>query len=632
MEYDDFVIQILHGQDGSYGVLVESPVGSGKGRFELSGLGAAARGALGPVVTRDVRPAESGGGPRSRTAGEIGDDLFQALFRDGVGNLFYKNLGRIEGSGRGLRIRMRIDLGLGHVMALPWELLHIADSDDFLGADSNFSVVRSLDVMRSVVLASKANRLRILAVALSPQGYDNLDLPAERLILEHAAKRCLSADIVFRENPGRKELRSELRKGGFHVLHIMGHGAFDGATGSLVFAGPQRQPEFVDGRELAAELKGCSDLRLVVLNTCHSARSVEEDGQQPFTGVAAALVQGGVHAVVAMRSRISDTAALEFSETFYRQLAAQGEGNEIDAAVAEGRLAIQRVVGQDGGWDLPVLFLSREDVRLPKRRSFARALLLAFVLLFLILGGCFIYGQSYKAIGLNEKGALLAREGHLEEARGFLLEALRLDPGYAAPLTNLAGVEEHMGRYEEALQHARAAVEAAPSQASYQYNLGRLLVRLGRDEDAIPSLRQATKQESCHASAFNELGEVYLRLDRPAEARVALDAGLHCDPTLGPLVKNRGRADLEEGKPGEAIRDFEDALHLYGREGRAGLEEPTYGLAVAYSQTGRRDLACQGLRDFFRLDPAGVTPWARDARSLAQQQRCDGVFYTGRHK
>ncbi|HSS47799.1 MAG TPA: CHAT domain-containing protein, partial [Thermoanaerobaculia bacterium] len=431
----------------------------------------------------------------------------------------------------------------------------------------------------------------------------------------------------FRENPGRKELRTDLRQGGFHVLHIMGHGTFDGAAGALVFAGPQGQPEFVDGRELAAELKGCRDLRLVVLNTCHSARSAEENGLQPFTGVASALVQGGVPAVVAMRSRISDSAALAFSETFYQQLAARDEGNEIDTAVAEGRLAIQRVVGQEGGWDLPVLFLPREDVRLPKRQSRTKALIFAFVLLVLVAGGGIIYRRTYKAIGLNEKGALLAREGHLTEARGLLLEALRLDPGYAAPDSTLAVIAEQEGRYNEAFQHARAAVEKAPKQAAYHYNLGRLLAHSRDDREAFSSLRLATHFESCHAAAYNELGNLYLSLELSTDARREIEAGLRCAHTTGPaargpLLKNLGRVELMEGKPGEAVRDLTEALVVYDREGRDDSWEPDYWLTEAFARQGRRDLACQRLRDFARLVPNGT----REARSLAQQQRCDGVF------
>ncbi|HSS49483.1 MAG TPA: hypothetical protein VLX28_11100, partial [Thermoanaerobaculia bacterium] len=198
MEYDDFVIQILHGQDDSYGVLVESPAVPGNGRFEIpAGLGSAVR-ARSALATRDLGSILDRTSTRSLSVREIGDLLFQALFKDEIRDLFHESIGQIRGSDRGLRIRLRIDSDLGGVQALPWELLHREKTDDFLGADRRFSVVRSLDVMRPLVPAPGANRLRILAVALSPRGYDDLDLAAERGILERAAKRWLSADIDFR--------------------------------------------------------------------------------------------------------------------------------------------------------------------------------------------------------------------------------------------------------------------------------------------------------------------------------------------------------------------------------------------------------------------------------------------------
>ena len=52
---------------------------------------------------------------------------------------------------------------------------------------------------------------------------------------------------------------------------------------------------------------------------------------------------GGMPAVVAMRGPVPDIAAVAFSRTFYQRLAA---GDPIEAAVTEGRLAIQRTAAE----------------------------------------------------------------------------------------------------------------------------------------------------------------------------------------------------------------------------------------------------------------------------------------------
>jgi hypothetical protein len=97
-------------------------------------------------------------------------------------------------------------------------------------------------------------------------------------------------------------------------------------------------------------------LRLIVLNACESAAS--GDGFDPFAGVATSLVLGGLPAVVAMQSPISDQAAIAFSQAFYQRLAA---GDPVDAAVAEGRQAVHSADRDNFEWATPVLFMRTPD-------------------------------------------------------------------------------------------------------------------------------------------------------------------------------------------------------------------------------------------------------------------------------
>ncbi len=76
------------------------------------------------------------------------------------------------------------------------------------------------------------------------------------------------------------------------------------------------------------------NLRLVVLNACEGARHGETDA---FGGVAQTLLQQSIPAVVAMQLAIPDRAAVTFAERFYAALA---EGEPVDAAISEARLAM----------------------------------------------------------------------------------------------------------------------------------------------------------------------------------------------------------------------------------------------------------------------------------------------------
>ena len=108
-------------------------------------------------------------------------------------------------------------------------------------------------------------------------------------------------------------------------------------------------------------IRGHRSLRLVVLNACEGARSARDD---PFGGVAQALVRQGIPAVIAMQFEISDPAALVFSQSFYQAIA---DGLPVDVAMVEARMAMF-AEGHEVEWATPVLYL-----RSPDGRVFTRA-------------------------------------------------------------------------------------------------------------------------------------------------------------------------------------------------------------------------------------------------------------------
>ena len=83
-------------------------------------------------------------------------------------------------------------------------------------------------------------------------------------------------------------------------------------------------------------------------------------GSVTFAGVAAALVEGGLPAVIAMQLPITDRAALSFSGALYRGLS---QGWSVDSAVALGRTVL-RFELDSPEWITPVLFMRVSDGRL----------------------------------------------------------------------------------------------------------------------------------------------------------------------------------------------------------------------------------------------------------------------------
>lgn len=295
---------------------------------------------------------------------EVGDRLFRALFSGPVLETFLLGLGRVETQpDTGLRIRLLLDPSLPNlpeIGALPWELLYRADTRDFLARNPLTPLVRYLEVPRLTAPAPLASALRILVVRSSPHDQNLLDLDSERDRLIAALGGQKRITIDFLDQPTLLSLRRKLISEPFHILHFMGHGDFDAETGEgvLIFEDAAGGSALVNGRVLAEALKDSRWLRLIFLNACDTAQLPRRRGQDPFSGVASALIMGGLPAVVAMQFPISDEAALAFSEQFYTALAA---GFPVDAAAAEARLAIHLSFPGSWEWATPALFMSVPD-------------------------------------------------------------------------------------------------------------------------------------------------------------------------------------------------------------------------------------------------------------------------------
>ena len=292
----------------------------------------------------------------------MGDLLFQALMSQPVRSLFDQSIGKVESPEspvHGLRLRLNLDPSNPDLLllySLPWELTFWKERGEYLCLSQRTSLVRAFDVPRPARSLELKGDLRILVAMASPRSLPVLDLKREQLFLNTSLSSVPGVDLHFLEHATPEALRRRLSDEPFQVLHFMGHGSFDPATGegALAFENGNGDHMMLSGSVLADLVRDVSSLRLALLNACDTARTGRQQGLNPFAGVATALVLAGLPAVVAMQFPISDEAAIAFSEAFYRLLAA---GKSVDTATAEGRMAIRL---QDSGsleWATPVLFL-----------------------------------------------------------------------------------------------------------------------------------------------------------------------------------------------------------------------------------------------------------------------------------
>jgi len=294
---------------------------------------------------------------------EFGGTVFDAVVQGPVRDCYYRSRDASAREGRGLRIKLRLG-GVPKLGDVPWEFLYDRSTNQFLALSDFTPIVRHLGLPGPVAPLAVKPPLRILAVVAGPTttAFAELDSDAEWTRLSSALSRLVQAGKVELEllKPATLgELQRRLRRGEYHVLHFIGHGGFDPASGigMLVFADEAGRDHVVEGERFANIVCDHRSLRLAFLNCCEGTRASQAS---PFTGVAQALLQKSVPAVVAMQFDVTDVAALALGETFYEALA---DGCEVDTALAETRKALY-ASANEVEWATPVLYLQSEDGRL----------------------------------------------------------------------------------------------------------------------------------------------------------------------------------------------------------------------------------------------------------------------------
>ena len=355
----DVAIELLG--DGYRARVVSSPAGEAYADFtlpftdkDLTILVLEVVGSIGRA-RRKVRRIQS---EERRLLEDFGGQLFQAVFHGPVRERLGQSRLVAENRDAGLRIRLRLPGALANI---PWEYLHDAEYG-FLGLSPETALIRYLEMPAPVRPFPISPPLRILAMISAPTDVPALEGEEEWGKLTGALDDLIGRGLVQvdRLEAGTlAALQRPLRLREYHVLHFIGHGGWDedAQDGALALEDQDRKTRLVTGRDLGLMIRGHSSLRLAVLNACEGARSARDD---PFGGVAQALVRQGIPAVIAMQFEISDPAALVFSQSFYEAIS---DGLPVDVATLEARRTMF-AEGNEVEWATPVLYLRSPDGRI----------------------------------------------------------------------------------------------------------------------------------------------------------------------------------------------------------------------------------------------------------------------------
>jgi hypothetical protein len=416
-------VQLTQGADGQVHVLtIASPTGQPESRVAPPFTAPAERQAVAHALEaiRFELPAwqqspaafqalqalglgDEGGFTRVRE--QVGETLFAAFFPPGGLREALRAALNLGQAGAATRVELRFGANAVELGAYPWELLH-DPARGFLFASRRAALIRyvtcELPAPRLLTLGA-ADALRLLLVTSRPIDPTlPLLMDAERQAIE-AGLAGLQAEgrIQLEELPAASPTRSTwellsdtlaIHSGAEapHVFHFDGHGGYgrrcarppagcgvlnsadravcgcgrrlDGPPqGYLAFEERNKRPHWVSSREVSNALADAG-VRLAVLTACKSAAV---GGQSVFSGMAPALIQTGIPAVVAMQFSVTADAAKEFTRIFYLALA---EAQPLTTAVGQARAAL---FADETAWYRPVLYL-RTDERNAEGRLFAR--------------------------------------------------------------------------------------------------------------------------------------------------------------------------------------------------------------------------------------------------------------------
>jgi len=290
----------------------------------------------------------------------VGRQLFEVLFTDEIEAVLRGSLGQVRGTGKGLRVRLRLEAP--ELAALPWEYLYDPQEDRFLAISPETPVVRYVPMRSATRPTTVSPPLRVLVVISNPSDVPPLDIAQEKGIIEKALRERIDQGLVqlrLLERGVVAEITQAMRDFRPHVFHFVGHGQFEGDQAYVMLEDEQGYAQPMGELSFREFFLGVADMRVAVLNACQTATT---SSAQPLAGLAPRILQRDLAAVVAMQYPMPDRAALVFSREFYRSLAL---GYPVDAAVAEARKGIFLEVGADAqDWGIPVLFLRAQDGQL----------------------------------------------------------------------------------------------------------------------------------------------------------------------------------------------------------------------------------------------------------------------------
>ena len=250
------------------GARVTTPMRLRKGKSEVATR-------FGSIITTHERiknytNREQGSLPSDAEMVAFGTDLFETLFQGDVRRLYDEARSRQQ--------RRKLDLVLTSMIPWiaekPWEFAYDAGRQSFLATEDIHFVRNVLTAIPADLIPARRGPLRILVAAAQPVGFGHLSITQEVEVIRRGFEPLIEAglvtvDVLPRATPSG--IHGRLSTGEFTIVHFIGHGVFDEATGegALMFE-DTRGGEVPLGERSVREIFCQRGVSLVFLNACQS--------------------------------------------------------------------------------------------------------------------------------------------------------------------------------------------------------------------------------------------------------------------------------------------------------------------------------------------------------------------------
>lgn len=363
-----FRAQLVNAHDlttpDSYLVTVQQAPGRGwGGPLQTVGLDAAqirtVRAAYRGFVARQQARGDTTGGDIAPPIRQLGAAMFLVLPETIQARLQQSQAYASDHNGR-LHISLNFEPSAFALLDLPWELLCDPVSHFFYG-------LRGGGVSRCMLLptAPTDNKAivpeEILGCWAEPQGVASL---VERQ--RYAPAPGKQNGMVWLQGPGSiRQLQQALATDSYAGLHLVAHGRVGSPWDfAIALEDENGRSQWLSLEQLTVLLSHYPSVRFVYLDICatgdnlaHHAQETDAASPEVIPGGAAGQLMGiGVSTLIIMQDRISQTAAGQMADCFYRELA-QGSSPELALTVARRTVQLQQ--GDAIHWSVPALYTQK---------------------------------------------------------------------------------------------------------------------------------------------------------------------------------------------------------------------------------------------------------------------------------